>query len=332
MLSLVSDLGDTAVDVDVRESVTARLARGDRLLLDGGTGSELQRRGINVSKGVSSDDGGTLGAWSATAMVDAPEVVRAIHEDYLRVGADIITANSYNTNRGQLALVGAADKMEEFSRLAVDLAVEARDHMKLNAYVAGAIAPTTRFPRGWDPKRVPSTADLIRDWGDQAAVLSAAGADLVLIESMWAISQVLAALEAAHTTGLPVFLGIHPTADGTMSSGETMQELISALSGVEPAAILLMCGPPEHISATLPSLRQAFDGPVGGYANIGYRRDSDPHDLQFHAIDIGSNTPRGYARVCEDWLRMGAQIIGGCCATTPEHIAALHPLLTEPAS
>ncbi len=68
--------------------IVARLQRGDRILLDGGTGSELQHRGVNVSKG-SSVDGG-LGAWSATAMADAPEVVRAIHEDYLRAGADLI--------------------------------------------------------------------------------------------------------------------------------------------------------------------------------------------------------------------------------------------------
>src|SRR5262249_26081845 len=69
----------------------ARVARGDRRLLDGATGSELQHRGVSVSKGMAAD-GTVLGAWSATAMVDAPEVVRAIHEDYLRVGADIVTA------------------------------------------------------------------------------------------------------------------------------------------------------------------------------------------------------------------------------------------------
>src|SRR5262249_19284600 len=85
-----------------------RLARGDRLRLDGATGSELQRRGINVSRGVSAE--GALGAWSGTAMEDAPAVVRAIHEDYLRVGAEVVTTNSYNTNRGQLARVGLAHR------------------------------------------------------------------------------------------------------------------------------------------------------------------------------------------------------------------------------
>jgi methionine synthase I (cobalamin-dependent) len=313
--------------VDIRQ----RLANGERLLLDGGTGSELQRRGISVSKGVSEANGATLGAWSATAMEDAPEVVRAIHEDYLRVGADIVTANSYNTNRGQLGAVGMADRMEEFSRLAVELAREARDRMNPNAYVAGAIAPTNRFPQGWDPGRVPPRDELLKEWGDQAAVLADAGADLILIETMSAIFQLLPAVEAAKATGLPVFLGIHATPQGTMSSGETMEELVKALEGMEPDAILLMCRPPEDISATLPNLRAAFSGPIGAYANIGYGKSKAPTKWQYHEIDIGHNTPVHYAHFGEEWIGMGAQIIGGCCATTPEHIAALCPLVKHEA-
>jgi homocysteine S-methyltransferase len=276
---------------------------------------------------VSEDDGGTLGAWSATAMVDAPEVVRAIYEDYLRTGADVVTANSYNTNRGQLATVGMADRMEELSRLSVVLACEARDRLNPKAYVAGAIAPTSRFPQGWDAARVAPAAQLARDWGDQAAVLADAGADLILIETMSAIFQLLPALEAARNTGLPVLLGIHPTPQGTMQNGESMQQLIAALDGLEPDAILLMCRPPEDVSATLPRLREAFPGPIGAYANIGYGKDPEDDSWQYHTIDIGSNTPRRYAETCQEWLNMGAQIIGGCCGTTPEHIAALRPLV-----
>jgi S-methylmethionine-dependent homocysteine/selenocysteine methylase len=314
--------------VSNRPTIGSRLDQGDLLLLDGGTGSELQRRGINIARGVSAADDGTLGAWSATAVEEAPEVVSAIHEDYLRVGADIVTANSYNTNRGQLASVGQADRMEEFSRVAVTLAVEARDKMNPDAYVAGSIAPTNRFPHGWDPDRVAPADELARDWGDQTDVLADAGADLILIETMSAIFQLLPAVQAARNTGLPVFLGIHATAEGTMTSGETIEQLMEALSGREPDAILLMCRPPEHISATMPGLREAFSGPVGAYADIGYGRDPDPTTWRYHTIDIGSNTPRRYAEFGREWLDAGAQIIGGCCATTPEHIAALRPLLS----
>jgi S-methylmethionine-dependent homocysteine/selenocysteine methylase len=313
-----------------RPDILSRLQRGDHLLLDGGTGSELHRRGVNVSRG-SSVEGG-LGAWSATAMEDAPDVVRQVHEDYLRVGADIVTANSYNSNRGQLARVGLAHKMEEFSRLAVVLAREARDRVRPAAYVAGAIAPTTRFPTGWDPARVAPVDELRREWGDQAAALAEAGADLVLIESMSAIFQLRPAVEAAAATGLPVFLGIHAKPEGTTSNGESMDDLVAALrqDGRRVDAILLMCSPPAAISATLPRLRAAFPGPIGAYANIGYRRAPEPPqypERQYHVIETGENTPERYAAYGREWLAAGAQIVGGCCATTPDHIAALAPLV-----
>jgi S-methylmethionine-dependent homocysteine/selenocysteine methylase len=319
-------LGGEMARRDIRE----RLANGERLLLDGATGSELERRGVNVAKGVTPEGG--LGAWSATAMGDAPEIVRQVHEDYLRLGCDIITTNSYNTNRGILSRVGQADRMEEYSRLAVEIAREARDRLAPEAYVAGSIAPTTRFPRGWDPSRVPPRAELLEEWGDQSAVLAEAGADLILIESMSSIDQALAAVEAASKTGLPVFLGSHGTTEGTMTSGETMEQLVDALkrAGLPVDAILLMCSSPEGISATLPKLRRAYAGPIGAYANVGYRRvpgGPKAPDTRYHVVEIGENTPERYAEYGRDWLAMGAQIVGGCCATTPEHIAALRPVV-----
>lgn len=308
----------------------SRLRRGDRFLLDGGTGSELQRRGVNVSKGASVEGG--LGAWSATAMEDAPELIRAIHEDYLRAGADLITANSYNTNRGILGRVGLAHKMEEFSRLAVDIARDARDRLAPEAFVAGSIAPTTRFPKGWDPERVAPTDELRREWSDQVAVLVEAGADLVLIESMSGIFQLLPAVEAATRSGLPVFLGVHATPAGTMTNGETMEELVRSLEteGHRVDAILLMCSAPEAISATLPNLRAAFRGAVGAYANIGYKRAGRPvryPETQYHVFETEENPPERYAEYGRRWLNLGCQIIGGCCGTTPDHIAALRPVV-----
>src|SRR5262249_6203264 len=312
-----------------RPGLLARLQRGDRLLLDGGTGSELQRRGVNVSRGASVEAG--LGPWSATAMEGAPDVVRQVHRDYLPGRAGLITANSYNASRGQLARVGRAHKMEVFARLAVELAREARDRVRPEAYVAGSIAPTTRFPTGWDPARVAPVDQLAREWGDQVAVLTEAGAGMIRLESMSAIFQLLRAVEAADASGLPVFLGIHARPDATTSNGETMAEVVAAVRnrGRRVDAILLMCSSPVAISATLPALRAAFEGSIGAYANIGYRRGPEPPrypERQYHIIEIGENTPERYAAYAREWLAMGAQIVGGCCATTPDHIAAMAPV------
>ncbi len=91
-----------------------------------------------------------------------------------------------------------------------------------------------------------------------------------------------------------------------------------------------MCSYPAGISACLPNLRKAFDGPIGAYAHLGYRRNpkfgSSP-DETFYLIEIDDYTPERYAEVARSWKEMGAQVIGGCCATGPEHIKVLRPAI-----
>src|SRR5260370_1486418 len=106
--------------------------------MDGATGSELQRRGVTVSKGATPEG---MGVWSGTANVDAADVVRRVHEDYLRLGADLITSNNFWTNRPRLALVDRADEWEQYTRAAGELAVQAREAGNPAAYVAGGGAP-----------------------------------------------------------------------------------------------------------------------------------------------------------------------------------------------
>lgn len=254
-------------------------------------------------------------------MEDAPDVVREVHEDYLRVGADILTTNSFSTNRVRLGTVGLAHKMEDYTRLSVKIAREARDRLNPEAYVAGSVASAPR--RGsWD---------LLKEFTDQSAVLVEAGVDLILLEYIGDVSDCVLAVEAASKNGLPVFLGVrHVTPEGTLQYGETVEQLVSALENHEVGAILLMCSPPEAISATLPKLRKAFDGPIGAYANIGYKRTPQkaPNSLdrQWHVIER-DYTPDRYAEFAREWFAMGAQIIGGCCATGPEHIAAIRPVI-----
>ena len=85
-----------------------RLNAGDRLLLDGATGSEIQRRGADVLKGATADSG--LQAWSATANIEYPDVVQQVHQDYLRVGADIILSNNFWTNSPRLERIGLSER------------------------------------------------------------------------------------------------------------------------------------------------------------------------------------------------------------------------------
>jgi homocysteine S-methyltransferase len=304
-----------------RPDIRDRLASGAPLVLDGATGSELQRRGVWVSHGATAEK---LGAWSATAMRDAPGIVRQVHEDYFKVGADIVTTNSFWTNSVKLGPLGLGDKAAEYTRRSGEIAVEARDRLRPHAYVAGGMAP----PHG---SRVPvDPVDLPREFAMQAHALKDSGVDLLLLEYIGSVADVVAGIDAVAPVGLPVMIGLrHVTKDGALQHGDTFDHLITALGAREVAAILLMCTNPPDISASLPKLRKGFAGPIGAYPNIGYRRSAQAlaSGSQWHNLDTTSYGPADLAADGAAWLEMGAQIIGGCCATTPAHIAALRAVV-----
>ena len=123
-------------------TIVERLRSGEMLLLDGGTGSELQRRGADVLK----DAEDRLKAWSATANIEYADVVRQVHSDYLRVGADVIISNNFWTTPTRLERIGERDNWRMYAAAAIRNAVEARDAMNTGAYVAGG-------HRGSEPAR-----------------------------------------------------------------------------------------------------------------------------------------------------------------------------------
>ncbi len=298
-----------------RQDIRQRLAAGDVLIHDGATGSELQRRGVYVSKGAKA---GKLGPWSATANIDAPEIVRAVHENYLRIGVDIITSNNFWTSRARLAMAGLGDEWERYTRAAAEIAIGARDAINPNAWVAGGIAP-------------PVVGELKDEFLDQVRVLAKSGVDLILAEYIGTIEDCVTAVDTCATAGLPVFLGVrHVTSDGTMQYGESFDDLGKALAGHPVDAILLMCSDPSATSASLPKLRAAYPGAIGAYSNIGYRINEHFEEdgaTHWHTIDQDTYPPDAYAEFARDWVSLGAQIVGGCCATGPEHIRAVHDAL-----
>ena len=250
-----------------RRGIVDRLKAGEILLMDGATGSEIQRRGVNVNKGTTSE---RFGVWSASANIDAPGVVRAIHEDYLNAGADIIISNNFYTTQAKMETMGVGDQWEEYTRRDGVLAVETRDAINPEAYVAGGIAP-------------PGAGDLRQQFEDQSRVLAATGVDFMLPEYVGGnvrheggIGGCVIAVEACATAGLPVFLGIsNVRREGTLYRGESYEDLASALQGLPVAGIFLMCSYPEAISVGLRKLREAFDGPLGAYGHLGYDRNPD---------------------------------------------------------
>jgi len=326
-------------------SIIERLKAGEVLLMDGGTGTELQKRGVNISKGATVEKRPTaparyasrqvpgvtyrsttgLGVWSAPANLEAPDIVRQVHEDYLKLGAEIIITNTFYTTRAMLAKIGEQDRWEQYARRAAQIAIGVRDAVNPEAYVAGGFAP-------------PFSGNLREEFENVARVLAEEGVDCLLPEYLGGdtihespLADCVTAVDACAATGLPVFLGIcNVKVDGTLLYGESFADLARALKGHKVDGIFLMCTQPPAISACLPKLRAAYDGPIGAYAELGYEENpkfgTSPGE-QFFVIEGREYTPQRYAQFAREWKKMGAQVIGGCCGTGPEHIKALREVV-----
>jgi S-methylmethionine-dependent homocysteine/selenocysteine methylase len=281
-------------------SVTDRLRAGDILLMDGGTGSELQRRGVEVLLGSRGDK---LGPWSATANLDAPDVVQQVHQDYLRVGADVIISNNFRTTRTRLAPVGLGDRWREYARAGGQLAVRARDAINPEAYVAGGMAAPglgMLHDRPGTDVEIMGEPAYRQEFAEHSRVLAETGVDVLLPEFVNFVADCVAAVDACAGAGLPVWLGVPMvTTEGITRNGETMEDLGRALRAHPVQAVLLMCSRPEAISATLPRLRQAFEGPIGAYPNVGYNPMAPVGGRVHLGPDIISAQATGPARLAE---------------------------------
>lgn len=287
-------------------SLRDRLESPAPILLDGATGTELARRGVRID----------VPEWSATALLSAPDLVRQVHAEYVDAGAEWITANTFRTHARNLAHCGLSHRAAELTELAVRLA---RDAAGVGAFVLGSQAPLEDC---YSPHLVPSEAELDREHVAMARNLADAGVDAILVETQNTIREAVAAARAAAGTGLPVLVSFVCGRNGRLLSGERLGSAAAAVLDCRPAALLVNCLPPESVAAALSELLAAAAGlPVGVYANIGYA------DERGQWVITDSVNADFYAAQAADWLRVGARIVGGCCGTTPGHIAAVRELV-----
>lgn len=296
------------------------------VLLDGGMGQELIRRSARP----------THPQWSAHVMLHEPEIVQAVHEDYLRAGASVITLNSYATTPGRFARFGMEDRFEALQHRAIELAQAARDAVGDAAAdgvrIAGCLPPLVG---SYHPELLPPEDELLAEYR-QIAAIEAPHVDLFLCETMSKAGEARAAATAAAETGRPVWvswtLSETPAADGAprLRSGETIAEAVAALEGLAVEALLVNCCPPEIVSAAMPAL-VATGRPVGGYAN-GFQPIPAEFTLGRTVDMLEARTdldPTAYADFAMAWVEAGARIVGGCCEVGPAHIAELARRLRE---
>lgn len=289
-----------------------RLADPRPILLDGATGTELERRGVDTNTPI----------WSAMALIDAPKIVEQVHRDYLDAGTEVIITNTFRTHRRNLEKVGMGEEAGRLTTLAVAIAQKAVRASGKPAFVAGSIAPledsySTTSPL---PREV-----YLREHGEMAANLVTAGVDLLLIETMKDIAEAEAAAQAAKATGLPFGVSFICKPDENLLSGESLASAVKAVEKYDPNFIGINCTPAPTLDKTLRELRKLTTLPIAVYANPGHTEDYE------HWGETEASQPAAYARFAETWLADGAQLIGGCCGTRPEHIAALASLVAAEA-
>ncbi|MFI9654990.1 homocysteine S-methyltransferase family protein [Guyparkeria sp. GHLCS8-2] len=297
--------------------------KGEVRLLDGATGTELEKRGVPMR----------TNAWSGSASLDHPEILEQIHRDYIAAGADIITANTYATSRALLELDGLGDQFETINRASVQAACRAKDASgRPDVLIAGSLSH--RGPIATGSARPDSRAigldTMAAALREQARLLRDEGCDLLLLEMMYDPARMPLVFEAAAQTGLPVWAGFSARRgeNGQLlgfGPGEDVPfaQIISILHDWEVDAAGIMHTPANLVSDALESLRATFDGPLMAYPDSGYFKS--PH-WQFEDVI----TPSELHRYAETWIQQGAQVLGGCCGLSPEHIAALAPLKRGP--
>lgn len=290
-----------------------RLAQPEVVILDGATGTELERRGVPM------DDV----AWSGAAILSHIDVLRAVHADYIRAGAEIVTTNTFATSRTMLAAAGLADEVRAINRAAVDAARVARDEAagERAVWIAGSISP---MAPGTDPARRAHVRFAAAEFREQAEILAEAGVDLILLEMMRDVDYTQAALTAAAATGLPVWVGfscVRSAAGEIVMAPGIVRDLPfeTVMREVDLRQASLVAVMHTAVEDTRPALeiaREGWPALLGAYAHSG--GFAMPH-WQFDEVVA----PEDYLGEAERWAAMGVQVIGGCCGIGPEHIRRL---------
>jgi S-methylmethionine-dependent homocysteine/selenocysteine methylase len=292
------------------------LQAGRVVIRDGGTGSELRRRGVPL------DDH----TWSALAGFEHPQLLAQIHMDYIAAGADVITTNTFGTSRFVLEAAGIGNRFAAINRAAIAAAKEARRQSRPDVAIAASMSC---LPPRSDPEGYPGPAAERAAYAELAELFAAEGVDLIALEMLQDDRHARLACEAVRAVGLPFWLGV------SCRLGPSGEELVAfdyphmpfgrvldALLPYGPAAVAVMHTPTNAVSRALAEVRSRWPSFVGTYPEIDSERECTVPRAEPLA-------PQDFTALATMWIDAGASLLGGCCGTTPEHIRALRLMLSE---
>ena len=298
-------------------------------ILDGGTGEELQRLGLPDDRKF----------WSARALVDRQyhDLLRRVHQNFIRAGARYVTTSNYAVT----PTCGLADRIEELTTLAGQLAVDARNQCTQEGYspvkICGCLPP---LGESYRPDLI-LPRELSLGYYRRIALSLLPFVDIFLAETMSCLAEATWALEAAIAVSadLPLWVSWTVQQDGCLRSGESATEAIRSLLNFPEIArrlkaISFNCSEPESISLTLQAIHQdksltkdlqQREICLGAYANclVPVAPDFELANSESAAPIRDDLTPAVYTKFARDWVNLGAHFVGGCCGVGPQHIRDL---------
>lgn len=272
------------------------------LIADGATGSNLIQRGL--------PHGTAAEAW----VLEKPEAIITLHRNFIQAGADIILTCTFGASPLRLEASGLEVQFEQINRKAMELAKEAVDDS--DVLVAASLGPLGQMLK---PMGLLDETEAQENYRRQAAVVSAAGADLLLVETQFDLGEASAAVRGVQAASdLPLIVSFSFDRGTRSMMGVSPVKFAQAMNKFGLAALGINCGKSleENLSA-LRELRQNTDLPIWFKPNAGLPT-IDEKGLP--AYDV---TPEIMAAYVPDWIQAGASVVGGCCGTSPAHLKAI---------
>ena len=277
------------------------------LLADGATGTNLFAMGL--------ESGEAPEAW----ILEHPDRVQALHQSFVDAGSDLFLTNTFGGTRHRLSLHGLDDQVGSLNRRAAQLAREVADKSGRRVLVAGSVGPTGEILA---PLGKLERADAVASFAEQIEGLVEGGIDLVWIETISAPDELEAAVEAARGFDVPVCATMSFDSAGRTMMGLTPRAFVGLAAdfGIDGFGANCGVGASDLMSSVLGFMDARPNSPVIAKANCGIPSYEDGHIVYSGTVEQMS----AYALLAR---AAGARIIGGCCGTKPEHIAAMRQAL-----
>jgi homocysteine S-methyltransferase len=276
------------------------------LVCDGAMGTMLYAQGVFINR-----------CFDALNLTD-PSRVSAVHDDYVRAGADVIETNTFGANRIKLRSFGLADQMREINRAGAQLARKAAGK---NVYVAGAIGPLGLRIEPWGKTAADEAEAYFRE---QAEALVEGGVDLLMLETFRDLNEIVAAIAAVkRSCALPIVAQMTIEEEGNSLDGTPPEQFVPALQAAGADVIGINCSiGPAHMLEAVERMAGLTPARLSAQPNAGRPRDIEGRTLYLTSPEYMASYARRFASA-------RVRLVGGCCGTTPEHITQIKAALTS---